>query len=299
MQENRVRLNGGFNNDVFYIKDKEKIARISEKNKTKEMVLQEIAWMNFLYEKGVLVPKPITPLEYEEERVKTYFEFMKGDHIDVTNKSHWNEKTFKKIGKILGRMHALSKDFKLQTIERPEWKVENPDVFNIRGKLEPWISEKYKKLGHSLTSYTITPDTFGLIHNDYHQGNFIINEEGSITIIDFDDCSFNWYAQDIAVAFYHAYWQHSSYNDSTNSFCELFMSNFFAGYRTENMLHKEIIIQIPIFLKIREIYLYQLFKEKWNTGNLEEWQGYTLQNLEDKIRNQEPYAGINDFSIFL
>lgn len=136
-----MRLNGGFNNDVFYIKDKEKIARISEKNKTKEMVLQEIAWMNFLYEKGVLVPKPITPLEYEEERVKTYFEFMKGDHIDVTNKSHWNEKTFKKIGKILGRMHALSKDFKLQTIERPEWKVENPDVFNIRGKLEPWISE--------------------------------------------------------------------------------------------------------------------------------------------------------------
>nr|WP_241745325.1 hypothetical protein [Lysinibacillus sphaericus] len=77
------------------------------------------------------------------------------------------------------------------------------------------------------------------------------------------------------------------------------MSNFFAGYRTENMLHKDIIIQIPIFLKIREIYLYQLFKEKWNTGNLEEWQGYTLQNLEDKIRNQEPYAGINDFSIFL
>lgn len=56
MQENRVRLNGGFNNDVFYIKDKEKIARISEKNKTKKMVLQEIAWMNFLYEKVFLYP---------------------------------------------------------------------------------------------------------------------------------------------------------------------------------------------------------------------------------------------------
>lgn len=57
-------------------------------------------------------------------------------------------------------------------------------------------------------------------------------------------------------------------------------------------------IQIPIFLKIREIYLYQLFIQKWDTNNLEEWQEYTLHSLEDKINNQVPYAGINDFSIF-
>lgn len=299
MLENRVRLNGGFNNDVFYIKEKERVVRISEKGKTKEMILQEIEWMNFLYEKGVLVPKPVIPLGYEEERVKTYFEFIKGDQIDVTNKSHWNEKVFKKLGKNLGRMHALSKDFKLKAIQRPEWKVENPDVFNLGRKLDPWIKEKYEELVHSLTSYTITPDTFGLIHNDYHQGNLIIDEEGRITTIDFDECSFNWYAQDIAVAFYHAYWQHSSFNGNTHSFCDIFMSNFFAGYKTENTLHKDIMIQIPIFLKIREIYLYQLFIQKWDMNNLEEWQAYTLHSLKDKIKNQVPYAGINDFSIFL
>ncbi|MDQ0177831.1 phosphotransferase enzyme family protein [Bacillus chungangensis] len=298
MQENRVRLNGGFNNDVFYIEEKERVVRISEKSKIKKMVLQEIEWMNFLYEKGVLAPKPVIPLECEEERVKTYFEFIKGDQINVTNKSHWNEKTFEKLGKNLGRMHALSKDFKVQAIQRPEWKVENPDVFDIRRKLDPWIREKYEKLVYSLTSYIITPDTFGLIHNDYHQGNLIINEEGRITTIDFDDCSFNWYAQDIAVAFYHAYWQHNSFNGNTHSFCDIFMSKFFAGYKTENTLHKDIMIQIPIFLKIREIYLYQLFIQKWDTNNLEEWQEYTLHSLEDKINNQVPYAGINDFSIF-
>ncbi|MEY8347951.1 phosphotransferase [Bacillus cereus] len=299
MLENRVRLNGGFHNDVFYMKEKERVVRISDKSKTKEMVLQEIEWMNFLYEKGVHVPKLVMPLGCEEKRVKTYFEFIKGNQIDVTNKSHWNEKVFKKIGKILGRMHALSKEFKLQVIQRPEWKVENPDVFNIRGKLDPWMKEKYEKLLYNLTSYSITPDTFGLIHNDYHQGNLIINEEGRITTIDFDECAYNWYAQDIAVVFYHAYWQHSSFNGNTHSFCDLFMSNFFAGYKTENMLHKDIIIQIPIFLKIREIYLYQLFMQKWDMNNLEEWQAYTLHSLEDKIKNQVPYAGINDFSVFL
>lgn len=299
MLENRVRLNGGFHNDVFYMEEKERVVRISDKNKTKEMVLQEIEWMNFLYKKGVHVPKPVIPVEYEGERVKTYFEFIKGDHIDVTNKSHWNEKVFGKIGKTLGGMHALSKAFKLQVINRPEWKVENPDVFNLREKLEPWMKEKYETLLYSLTSYRITPDTFGLIHNDYHQGNLIMNEEGRITTIDFDECAFNWYAQDIAVAFYHAYWQHSAFNGNTHSFCDIFMSNFFAGYKTENMLHKDIIIQIPIFLKIREIYLYQLFMQKWNMNHLEEWQAYTLHSLEDKIKHEVPYAGINDFSVFL
>lgn len=43
---------------------------------------------------------------------------------------------------------------------------------------------------------------------------------------------------------------------------------------------------------------YQLFIQKWDTNNLEEWQEYTLHSLEDKINNQVPYAGINDFSIF-
>jgi len=53
------------------------------------------------------------------------------------------------------------------------------------------------------------------------------------------------------------------------------MSNFFAGYKTESMLHKDVIVQIPVLLKIRGIYLYQLFKQKWDTGILEGWQGYT------------------------
>ena len=41
-------------------------------------------------------------------------------------------------------MHALSKGFKLETIQRPEWKVENPDVFDIRRKLDPWIRRNMK-----------------------------------------------------------------------------------------------------------------------------------------------------------
>ncbi|WP_257147339.1 MULTISPECIES: hypothetical protein [Bacillus cereus group] len=45
--------------------------------------------------------------------------------------------------------------------------------------------------------------------------------------------------------------------------------------------------------------MYQIFNQSWDTNHLEAWQEYTLQNLETKIKNETPYAGIHDFSIYL
>lgn len=295
MVDNRIRLDGGFQNDVFYLEEKEKVVRVSNARKTKEMILQEIEWMNFLYEHGVAIPKPEMDLEKEEGRIRAYFEFIEGDLMDVTNVFHWKEEMFEQWGRTLGSMHALSKKYRAKEVYRPVWTVENPDVFDIRSNLSPWLKVNYDELMQSLNIYEITSDTFGLIHNDFHQGNLIVTEEGIITTIDFDDCAFNWFAQDIAVAFYHAYWQHSSYNDDTNTFPEIFMHYFFKGYRTENLLHEDTIKQIPIFLKLREIFLYQLFIRKWDRDNLEEWQQYILHGLEEKMKGKIPYAGISDF----
>jgi len=299
MREIRVRLDGGFHNDVFYIEEKGKVVRMSNAGKTKEMVLQEIEWMNFLYEQEVAVPKPEMHLEDENGRVRAYFGFVKGDMMDVTNVLHWNEKVFEQWGKTLGRMHLLSKRFKVEEIHRPVWTVENTDVFGIRANLSSWLRDRYDRLMQSLCAFDSMESTFGLIHNDFHQGNLIITNDGTITTIDFDDCAFNWYAQDIAVAFYHAYWQHSSYNGDIKAFPQTFMNHFLAGYQAENLLNEDIVEQIPIFLKLREIFLYQLFTRKWDKNNLEEWQKYTMLDLEEKIKNKIPYAGISDFSIYV
>ena len=299
MTEKRIRLDGGFHNDIFHLGEEDTVVRISDKKKTKEMVLQEIEWMNFLHEHGVAVPKPEMTVGYEDGRVKTSFEFIKGDEIVVTNDLHWNVKTFELWGRVLGRMHALSKQYRVDEIKRPIWTVENPDVFRVSGGLLPWVREKYDHLMMKLCTYKYSPDTFGLIHNDFHQGNIIITNENTITTIDFDECSYNWYAQDIAVSFYHAHWQHNAYNSNTDNFNETFLSHFFTCYQSENLLHENTIKQIPIFLKLREIFLYQLFIRKWDLSNLEEWKKYTFQDLEEKIKNQMPYAGITDFSIYV
>ena len=299
MDEKYVKLNSGFNNEVYFLPDKDKVLRISQKGKTKAMVKQELKWMNFLYENGVEVPHQEIGIESQEGMVETYFQYIEGEHIDVTKVSNWNETMFEQFGRILGRMHALSKEFHANVIYRPKWTVENPDVFGMRNSLSPKIRDRYNDLMSKLLPFEISKTTFGLIHNDFHQGNFIINKDGTLTIIDFDDCSYNWFAQDIAVLFYHAYWQNTSFNGSSNNFAQKFMNNVFKGYKTENFLHEDTVKQIPIFLKLREIYLHQLFTKAWDADNLEDWQGYTLKKLEENIMNQEPYVGIVDFSRYM
>ncbi|WP_066318995.1 phosphotransferase enzyme family protein [Bacillus sp. FJAT-29814] len=299
MRENRIRLNGGFHNEVFYDEEINRVVRISEPVKTKEMVMAELQWMKFLYDEGVRVPWPDMSIDIEAGRVKTTFEYISGVSLDVTNVAHWNAEMFKQMGRILGRMHSLSKECELQDVNRPRWTPVNQDVFQIRKNLSPWLQEKYEIWMQRLAPYQIKWDTFGLIHNDFHQGNLIVNEEGTLTVIDFDECSYNWYAQDLAVCFYHAYWQHDSFNGDAEEFCESFLSSFFKGYQEENLLHPDTVEQISLFLKLREIFLYALFLRKWDLVSLEDWQKFTLHDLEKKIEKETPYAGIVDFSVFV
>jgi amicoumacin kinase len=299
MKEKWIKLSGGFNNDIYYLPEEGKVVRVStnpDENKLSKGI-QEIEWMKFLYKNGVAVPHAIS-IEEKAGKVITYFEFIRGNSIDVTDSSLWNGSTFTNIGRILGKMHALSKEFKGENY-RPVYSIDNPDVFGIQKNLQPWLKDRYVRLLECLASFLMNTDSYGLVHNDFHQGNLILRENGEIVVIDFDDCSYNWFAQDIAVFFYHAYWQHSSFNGNEEKFKAEFLTHFFEGYQSENLLHQDTIKQIPIFLKLREIYLYQLFGRVWDQNNLEEWQTYTMQDLEKKILSGEAYGGIEDFSVYL
>ncbi len=294
---NQVRLSGGLQNDVFYDEDYNRVVRQSKLGKTKEMVLQEIDFINFLHMQGVNVPRVDRNLGGEDGRVITYFEYIDGKQIDVTNPNLWNIHLFEQWGKKLGKMHSLAKKYKLSEVHRPAWSPNRVDVFGIRDQLAPNLKEFYDKHMEKLLQFQVTSDAFGIIYNDFHQGNLIMVGNTLFTI-DFDDCAFNWFAQDFATAFYHAYWQQNSFNQKNDQFIETFMTYFFKGYKLENLLCKDIVKQIPIFLKLREIFLYHLFVQKWDLNQLEEWQKYTLTDLQNKIMKDIPYAGIKDFSIY-
>ncbi|WP_430022355.1 phosphotransferase [Paenibacillus sp. MABNR03] len=56
-----------------------------------------------------------------------------------------------------------------------------------------------------LASLPVNADNFGLIHGDINVGNFTIDEDGGITLFDFDECQYSWYVEDIAIQLYTCY----------------------------------------------------------------------------------------------
>lgn len=290
-----VAINDGFHNKVY--SSGNLIFRVSPSERRKQIdINNELAVINAFYDYGLPVSLPMKSLRERlvepigEHHFVVAFEKAKGTSIDVTHRDVWNKDLFYHWGNVMGKMHSAGRKVR---VDRPIWTSHQPDLLNLFPKItSDQIAENYTQLLNQLVKFPLTPDLFGLIHNDFHQGNIFVSE-GRLTVFDFDDCAYHWFAYDLATTFYHAYWQASSFTPENTQFSREFWEHFLRGYQQEHTISKELIQQIPIFLKIREVFLYTLFLGKWNLKNLEDWQAYTLTNLKHNIESGKPYSDVN------
>ena len=117
----------------------------------------------------------------------------------------------KQAGETLARIHAhgqgwnkpkgfsrktwdidLLKGAEEGTDDKPFWNYLDRDERRVADRGFEEIFEIMDNLGESRATY-------GLIHADFHHGNFLFSD-GSVSVIDFDDSGFGHYAYDIAVA---------------------------------------------------------------------------------------------------
>lgn len=90
---------------------------------------------------------------------------------------------------VLGQMHRLAKTYRPPSgaIGRPAWHAcEEYQGFPYRDQL-PIIGQKYDQLVADLHALPEDVDSYGLIHNDFDDGNFTVDyDNGDITVFDFD-----------------------------------------------------------------------------------------------------------------
>ena len=262
---NVIELNGGLQNRVFsfnYAKIK-LVARVTlAKKRTQEQLQAELAFMETID-----------------------LEFFNGNHINVQNRSEWNANIFQNWGRTIAKIHNVvsktSKEFTRPFFFREAGQI-NPIPFLVY-KVAPELAVVYESLKIELETFSITKDTFGLIHNDLHQGNFFV-VENELILFDFDDCAYNWYAQDLAVSLYHALWTGESCHPDWTEFHEVFITNFFEGYTLYRSITEDDMKLVSIFLRMRELFLFLLFKSTWDLDCLQEWQKNKLIELNDSIR---------------
>jgi Ser/Thr protein kinase RdoA (MazF antagonist) len=145
----------------------------------------------------------------------------------------------------------------------------SPTMLDVESMLPPTelaVVERFRDLMAHLRTLPKGPESYGLIHQDFHAGNFLVDDDGQFTLFDFDDCVYGWYAYDVAlVLFYAALWA-----DDPQAFTRQFMTHFLRGYLREYPFDSVWLHEIPHFLKLREIDLYAIIHRSFDVENLED-----------------------------
>jgi Ser/Thr protein kinase RdoA (MazF antagonist) len=279
------------------------ILRISHSSRrSAELINAEIDWINYLQSNGVSVAAAILSNNtlfvesvsdgHDGFFLATLFTKAQGRHPDKQNR---NAAFFLKYGQYLGKMHSLSKTYSRLPHEnsRPDWcdPIMLDVVRNIQGS-DSVLLAKCHQLVDRIKTFPMDNQSYGLIHHDAHTGNLFIDVKGKITAFDFDDCTYSWFINDIAIiVFYASLW----YPGNIPGFIDNFIKPFIEGYSTEATVFPLWCDQIPDFLKLREMDLYTLLA-KCSIEMLDKtaWADF-MKERRQKILDDQPFLDI-DFS---
>jgi Ser/Thr protein kinase RdoA (MazF antagonist) len=299
IQENEIKLLDGFDSfiyDFYRPQDGEFILRVSHSGRrSSEMIAGEVDWINYLARGGAHVSRAILSNQgqlveaiddgHGEQFLATAFIKAPGGPSWETE---WTPEFVEHYGQVMGRIHRLTKDYipSDSSWRRPEW--DTPGNMNIPTTMPASETAALQKFQELMRHFEMLPEdreSYGLIHQDAHGGNFFV-KDGIITLFDFDDCVYSWFIYDIAmVLFYAAMWA-----DDKATFTQEFMRDFLQGYSQENTLAPIWLRELPYFLKLREIDLFGLIQHDFDMENLDDpWCVNYMKGRKELIDNEVPY----------
>lgn len=299
---------GGFESFIYEYKQggQSYILRISHSERRSEaMIRGEVDWINYLVKGGAGASQVIDSrnghlVEMADDGHGEIFigtVFKKAPGVPP-HEFGWSDRLYETYGKILGRLHCLTKGYTPtdSLAFRPQW--DDPLMLIDESWLpesEKVIYQQYQKILEICSSLPLTRDEYGLIHFDAHGGNFSVAEDGSIHLFDFDDCHYSWFANDIAIVLFYVVMG----KEEQAAFTENFMKHFIRGYQTENKFKPEWLDLFPIFLKMRELDLTAIIHRSFDLETTDDkWVLWFMDGRKEKIENDVPYVDY-DFSRLL
>lgn len=272
------------------------ILRIGHSLRRNENLIQgEVDWINFLAGGGAdVAPAVLSQQGALVERIAD----GAGEHFLATafvkasgrppQSADETPAFFERYGQAIGRMHRLTKAYvPTQPAWRPHW--DDPIMQDLDGFLPPSEALAQQKLQaqiEHLRQLPRVPDSYGLVHQDAHGGNFFVDAAGALTFFDFDDCCYTWFVADIAIVLFYA----AVGKDDASAFTRRFLPHFLRGYQRENSFPTEWFAQIPHFLKLRELELYALIHRSHDVNNLTHWWDIRyMAGRKARIENDVPF----------
>lgn len=307
-EKDRVKLLDGFESFIYECErdGREYILRVSHTGlrRSKEQLLAEMDYINYMADNGVPAARAVRSpqgnmIESADSNplfAGALFEKARGHR---PKRELWQPKFIQQYGETVGRMHRLTKSYQAPGgFRRPD------GMADLEGFAEKFLPPSEKEVIHEwnqLLDYLRTlpkgTDEYGLIHQDLHGGNFFVDDAGSMTIFDFDDSQYFWFIHDIAMCLLYVVPHHCEKPEDLSN-ADLFMEHFMTGYRRENQLDQRWILEIPTFIRLREMDLYIAIHRSMDLNDLDPWCASFMKNRREKIQNRVPYLEL-DFNKYV
>ena len=248
--------------------DQPRILRLSFRpDRSVELIRGELHFVEYLAAGGVRVSRPVPSVNGNlVEVIPTAWmifiavSFLKGKGMRVPDNGYRYregvpmQEYFQNWGQVLGQMHRLAKTYRppSEAMKRPEWHQWEYYKGFLYGERLPIIHKKYDELIAELHALPQDVDSYGLIHNDFNDGNFTVDyDNGDITVFDFDDCCYFWFVYELACAWEggigRAMFRPLS---ERQDFMKGYMDQVMTGYSRENTLSEEWLARLPLFLRL-------------------------------------------------
>lgn len=294
---------GGFESFIFSFRrdGREYILRISHSlRRSEELIRGEVDWINYLADGGVTVAgavmsengKLVEPIDdgHGGHFLATAFNKIDGR---TAREVGWSPELYRTYGSLLGKMHALTKDYKPKdpVARRPQWEESaNTECVKHLPESDYLVRERYRAVMDRVAALPRDRDSFGLIHYDAHSSNMLVDKDGNICLFDFDDSLHSWFVCDIAIVLF--YMTAGKEKDVVSA--GEFLDHFLSGYSLENKLDPKWLKEIPHFLKIREIDLYAVIHRSFDVNNIANpWVAGFMKGRKERIEQDRPFLDLD------
>ncbi|WP_171016842.1 phosphotransferase enzyme family protein [Pseudalkalibacillus caeni] len=273
-------------NFLFIFKKGEDIyfLRINEASeRTFYTVQSEIAILQDLNQYSLNVVQPIKSLdgnlvEEVQTEVGTFyavvFKKLKGRHKELEDLA---EEEFMRWGESLGNLHKAMKSVSEKHLHnRTNWKDQLAFIKETVVEHDPVTERELHLVSDWLESLHATKENYGLIHYDFELDNLCWTED-TINILDFDDCSGNWYVADIAYALRDLFKEEIELEHPS-------FKAFIKGYQIKTDIDYELLQQIEWFMRLHNLVTFAKLKRAVDgapSHNKAEW----LAGLSSKLMN--------------
>jgi Ser/Thr protein kinase RdoA (MazF antagonist) len=256
----------------------------SSRDRTLEQIEAEFDFINYLHRNRVTVCLPLpstnrraveTICYGDEIQFACVFEEAEGECFTFSSDDA-NLQHFRLRGRTLGQIHSFARDYSpAEGSLRFGW--EQDDLFSNIGRYLPQSEDvvwaEYAQLIKWLSAHPQDRDTFGLIHGDFGPTNFRCRN-GALTVFDFDDCCYHWYAYDLAITIYPHGWRKGA---------KRLMEALIDGYLEEFEGVANLSDEVVEFCRLRQLYMFLNYAKRWGLTDIPEERASWFARKRDNI----------------